>query len=439
MPVHYRATQRHVLTACGVDYDAANELATVHTSRVDCPACRATAEFQSTQARWTKPAKRRVIPVSPVHFESPSDTTVFCGEDRLWKHVSPDWDDVTCPACVEKHLKPARLSSYIHAHGRNGNTLCGIDGQWQVKSSDRGAVTCPGCRAALGPEETAGPPAVIHHATPFADRTTCGLERWDNEQRQHKADVQTNALYTNITCPDCRHRLGLDGWEELTADPPAKTTHLRRPKGLRAFCDDPDAERRAYGVITRDILEVDCRDCLRVRAIEETAGPPAVTNTSETTHQLVNDGRRTALCGIPTSGPGTFGWFSSSPELVTCAECITITSREAEFNMSDMPEENHAPESVQERVTSAHRHDWSMVDGPKWPHDCEGCTFLGHQSHDGHAWDLYYCSQSSCPTVIARRGEGSDYVSGLDLIDHIPILALAYVRAVQADLHQPLS
>jgi len=383
----------------------------------------------------SKPAKRRVIPVSPVHFESPSDTTVFCGENRVWQHVSPDWDDVTCPACVEKHLKPAKLSSYIHAHAAGGLTLCGIDGQWQVKSLDRNRVDCPECKAKL---ETAGEPAVIHHATPFADRTTCGLERWDNEQRVHKADVQTNALYTNVTCPDCRHRLGLEGREELTDDLPTATTHLRRPKGLRAFCDDPEGERRAYGVITRDILEVNCRDCLRVHAIEEeTAGPPAVTNSWEMTHQLVNDGRRTALCGVPTSGPGAFGWYSSSPELVTCPHCITITSREAEKNMTTerMSEKlaRTTQDSEQERVTSAHRHDWEMVDGPKWPHDCEECIYLGTKFYVT-TWDLYHCSQSIHQTVIARRGEGGDYVSGIDFIDWDPILALAYVRAQKAGL-----
>lgn len=43
--------------------------------------------------------------------------------------------------------------------------------------------------------------------------------------------------------------------------------------------------------------------------------------------------------------------------------------------------------------------------------DCSGCRFLGY--YNGH--DLYFCTQGQLPTVIARYGEGSDYISGLPI------------------------
>jgi len=47
---------------------------------------------------------------------------------------------------------------------------------------------------------------------------------------------------------------------------------------------------------------------------------------------------------------------------------------------------------------------------PKFKHDCSACTFLGHFNEN----DLYHCTQSVSPTVIARYGDnGSAYSSGL--------------------------
>lgn len=46
----------------------------------------------------------------------------------------------------------------------------------------------------------------------------------------------------------------------------------------------------------------------------------------------------------------------------------------------------------------------------RYKHDCETCKFLGHYNE----YDLYYCSQTGLPTVIARYGDdGPEYTSGM--------------------------
>jgi hypothetical protein len=72
-----------------------------------------------------------------------------------------------------------------------------------------------------------------------------------------------------------------------------------------------------------------------------------------------------------------------------------------------------------------------MENVPKFKHDCGECVFLGiHNDHD-----LYYCFQSSTPTVIARYGsEGWDYKSGLVLADFDEELSMARDRAEKKGL-----
>lgn len=66
---------------------------------------------------------------------------------------------------------------------------------------------------------------------------------------------------------------------------------------------------------------------------------------------------------------------------------------------------------------------------PAWPHDCEDCVYLGRVQ--GKDEDLYVHPEDA-QTVIHRYGrEPEDYISGLDFIEHVPELALAYVRAVK--------
>lgn len=63
---------------------------------------------------------------------------------------------------------------------------------------------------------------------------------------------------------------------------------------------------------------------------------------------------------------------------------------------------------------------------PKFKHDCEDCVFMGR--HNDH--DLYYCAQSSIPTVVARYGsDGPEYKSGLVLADFDEELGVARDRA----------
>jgi hypothetical protein len=54
----------------------------------------------------------------------------------------------------------------------------------------------------------------------------------------------------------------------------------------------------------------------------------------------------------------------------------------------------------------------------KHKHDCNNCTFLGtfansDTTDSGVFYDLYYCPQGAIPTVIARHGEGGNYMSGM--------------------------
>lgn len=63
---------------------------------------------------------------------------------------------------------------------------------------------------------------------------------------------------------------------------------------------------------------------------------------------------------------------------------------------------------------------------PKFQHDCNSCVFLGN--YNGN--DLYYCSQRSFPTLIARHSdEGDDYTSGMWLKDHDEDITVAYAIA----------
>jgi len=72
-----------------------------------------------------------------------------------------------------------------------------------------------------------------------------------------------------------------------------------------------------------------------------------------------------------------------------------------------------------------------MDESPKFKHDCEACTFLG--THNDH--DLYYCGQTSVPTVIARYGHaGPDYKSGLVMADFDDELGEARDRAEKKGL-----
>ena len=48
------------------------------------------------------------------------------------------------------------------------------------------------------------------------------------------------------------------------------------------------------------------------------------------------------------------------------------------------------------------------ADTPKYTHDCDCCTFLGHVAGQ----DLYWCPQGGMATIIARDGsEGPNYQS----------------------------
>ena len=70
---------------------------------------------------------------------------------------------------------------------------------------------------------------------------------------------------------------------------------------------------------------------------------------------------------------------------------------------------------------------------PRFGHDCVDCVFLG--SYEKH--DLSYCEKTSIlPTVIARYGEGGDYVSGMILatVKGIRYLYEAKRRAIKRGL-----
>ena len=53
--------------------------------------------------------------------------------------------------------------------------------------------------------------------------------------------------------------------------------------------------------------------------------------------------------------------------------------------------------------------DNRIVGTPKFRHNCDQCVFLGTYENR----DMYFCSQSDMPTVIARYGNADhQYVSG---------------------------
>ena len=156
--------------------------------------------------------------IHPPHIHAPSDRDdlTFCREPRLWKPVSSDWDDVTCPACVERHLKPSRMASYIHAVGLNGLTACGIDQTWQLRSPEWANVTCPECINPPAPE-SAGRPAVIglHYSPKGGGHVPiCGAESIGSQGTLTASDWEL------VTCEDCRHRAGAIA--EETAGRPAE-------------------------------------------------------------------------------------------------------------------------------------------------------------------------------------------------------------------------
>ena len=67
----------------------------------------------------------------------------------------------------------------------------------------------------------------------------------------------------------------------------------------------------------------------------------------------------------------------------------------------------------------------------RWEHDCGDCTYLGPWQDA----DLYACILGHGPddlkidTVVARYGSEGEYKSGLDFVNSIPALGMAYVRA----------
>ena len=66
-------------------------------------------------------------------------------------------------------------------------------------------------------------------------------------------------------------------------------------------------------------------------------------------------------------------------------------------------------------MQSENKNQWNAAgEAPLYAHDCDRCTFLGRFDMAGDTYDLYYCPQTSFPTVIARYGnEGWEYFSGM--------------------------
>lgn len=84
-----------------------------------------------------------------------------------------------------------------------------------------------------------------------------------------------------------------------------------------------------------------------------------------------------------------------------------------------------------------------MATTPRFVHDCDICTFLGH-SHEGNLpVDLYHCAAGPTAAVITRYGNaGPDYHSGIPFLFHIESLREAVLRAVDRRLlstHEVLS
>lgn len=77
---------------------------------------------------------------------------------------------------------------------------------------------------------------------------------------------------------------------------------------------------------------------------------------------------------------------------------------------------------------------------PHWKHDCAACHYLGSRLMAGRTYDLYHCPGNAwtfLPTLVARYGDGAAYLSGFDLVDTEPLLALAYVKAVKQGFLPP--
>lgn len=62
---------------------------------------------------------------------------------------------------------------------------------------------------------------------------------------------------------------------------------------------------------------------------------------------------------------------------------------------------------------------------PRFKHDCKYCTSLGQWNE----YDLYHCSWTLTPTLIARYGTNGDYLSGIYQANDIAPIAIAFVRA----------
>lgn len=244
--------------------------------------------------------------------------------------------------------------------------------------------------------------------------TACKIE----PQWQVKSDK-----IEQVTCPKCLE--AYVGW-------------LRQPSGTHYADDDIKPMCGALLdvgtplVIPGSGYTVTCKECLRL----ETAGRPAVILT-----HFLGAKDNAGYCGIEAEHTGGEGMLLV-PDwgMVTCPACITIHSVEVgiDMNSNSTPvadeETPTAGPPSQDDVYAAHRHDWNMLDA-YWEHDCDGCIFLGSIPGSGGYEDLYFCYQDhQRPTVIARHGEGSAYQSGMDFVDRIPALAVAYVRAQKAGL-----
>lgn len=68
----------------------------------------------------------------------------------------------------------------------------------------------------------------------------------------------------------------------------------------------------------------------------------------------------------------------------------------------------------------------------RYEHDCDECDFLGRFEGD----DLYFCDIEYNPTVISRHSSRpDDYISGMDFVEKIPVLAIAHTLAVRRGLY----
>jgi hypothetical protein len=68
--------------------------------------------------------------------------------------------------------------------------------------------------------------------------------------------------------------------------------------------------------------------------------------------------------------------------------------------------------------------------GPRYPHDCDECIYLGkHRAHD-----LYFCPCEASPMVTARYGRGADYMTGSALGPLVEPLSVAKKLAEERGL-----